>query len=409
MTRQVLLRWIYVTIAIYLLAIVTGVVLRYCCPDQEKTTNPIYGTYKDLIPFVIAIPALWLGFCFQRRASYVQQLRTLWSKLIDVVEDAIQYTHLPNPQQTEFGKTLAKLFSLIDEVRGVFKNIGERASLIDLPGGRGERTDDEIGLYPFEGLKDIRDRISSLGFGLSFDRSKAKLVRNDIIILWNHVRHRMLKEFDRSYPTYADSPYLIPECDWDTATNPTSPPYHAFTPRARWAVYVPLLETENAWFTIRKETQSSRLGDMAKLNPAMPSRSTAPGQRVIYVYAFDPHAGKIGLSIITDKLRALGLRGRIVFQEESIESVSTFLATYGAFAQLITNKVAATWFFLRKLFVIDYRRQWKTPVRETDIRHLAYEKWERGGKPPGDGKRFWEEAERELFTKFIAATKDVER
>ena len=35
-------------------------------------------------------------------------------------------------------------------------------------------------------------------------------------------------------------------------------------------------------------------------------------------------------------------------------------------------------------------------VREDDIRLLAYQKWERAGKPPGDGVRFWLEAEKEL-------------
>jgi Protein of unknown function (DUF2934) len=36
------------------------------------------------------------------------------------------------------------------------------------------------------------------------------------------------------------------------------------------------------------------------------------------------------------------------------------------------------------------------PVREDDIRLLAYKKWEKAGKPLGDGVRFWLEAEQEL-------------
>lgn len=34
---------------------------------------------------------------------------------------------------------------------------------------------------------------------------------------------------------------------------------------------------------------------------------------------------------------------------------------------------------------------------QTEIRQLAYQKWEAAGRPPGDGNRFWIEAEEELF------------
>ena len=36
-------------------------------------------------------------------------------------------------------------------------------------------------------------------------------------------------------------------------------------------------------------------------------------------------------------------------------------------------------------------------VRADDIRRRAYEKWERAGKPAGDGVQFWLEAEQELM------------
>jgi hypothetical protein len=36
------------------------------------------------------------------------------------------------------------------------------------------------------------------------------------------------------------------------------------------------------------------------------------------------------------------------------------------------------------------------PASADDIRRRAYRKWEEAGRPPGDGTRFWLEAEREL-------------
>jgi len=38
-------------------------------------------------------------------------------------------------------------------------------------------------------------------------------------------------------------------------------------------------------------------------------------------------------------------------------------------------------------------------IAEDKIRELAYYKWEEAGRPPGDGRQFWEEAERELAKK----------
>lgn len=174
---------------IYLAAIAGGVWIRLHYPG-----NIVYNCYKDLIPLILAIPAAWLGFCFQRRSSYLQQLRTLWSQIVANVQEAIQYTHLTAPTQADYGRTLVKLFGTVDEVRGVFRNIGEN--------------DGNIGLYPFESLKGIRDAISRLGYGDQIDPKAAAAARLEIVRLWHRVRDAMLKEFDRDYPSYPDSYYL---------------------------------------------------------------------------------------------------------------------------------------------------------------------------------------------------------
>ena len=43
------------------------------------------------------------------------------------------------------------------------------------------------------------------------------------------------------------------------------------------------------------------------------------------------------------------------------------------------------------------RAQSAKSVSEEAIRLCAFQKWEAGGKPPGDGVKFWIEAERELL------------
>jgi hypothetical protein len=40
-----------------------------------------------------------------------------------------------------------------------------------------------------------------------------------------------------------------------------------------------------------------------------------------------------------------------------------------------------------------------TPQEQQAIREAAYHKWERAGRPSGDGVKFWVEAEREVLAR----------
>jgi hypothetical protein len=191
MTRRHLYRWTSVVIGIYVAAMLIGIGLRCWHPDEHDL---IYATFKDLIPFVIAIPAAWLGFCFQRRASYLQQLRGFWSDLVEVVQSSVQYTYLTAPTQENYGAAITAVSAAVDEVRGIFKNIKEGPIA--------------IGLYPFESLKDIKRALDDLGFGPSVTPSTAKICRDKILVSWRRLRGQLLREFDRDCPTYIDSPYV---------------------------------------------------------------------------------------------------------------------------------------------------------------------------------------------------------
>ncbi len=189
MTKEKLRKRTIYVIAIYLNAIVLGILLRLFGPEK----NIYYETFKDLIPFILATPAAYLGYCFQQRVSYLKSLRSLWTNLIKSVHNAIQYTHLEEPSNELFGTVLSDLSLVIDEVRGVYKNIGER------PG--------EIGLYPYEPIKSIYEEIEKLGYGKIEDR-KRKKGRNNIRGHWKSIREEFLSEFDRHEPSKVVSPYI---------------------------------------------------------------------------------------------------------------------------------------------------------------------------------------------------------
>lgn len=191
MTRQKVTFWVYATISVYILCIIIGISLKYHYPE---TNNPIYTTFKDLIAFLIAIPAAWLGYCFSRRISYLQHLQSLWTHVNSSIQQVIQYTHLPNPEPDDYANVQLVICTMIDEIRGVFKNLGEN------------RTDG--GLYPFEELKKIQKIHSSLGFGDTFTEEIATDSRKKIILNWKNVRVPFLSEFDREEPTFPSSPFL---------------------------------------------------------------------------------------------------------------------------------------------------------------------------------------------------------
>lgn len=171
---------------VYFAAVILGIYLRI----YDTTPNyVIYSTYKDMIPFIISIPAAWLGYCLQRRSSYLQQLRMLWSTLVKAVQKANQYTYIECPSRDQHSETLCCLSGAIEEIRGVFMNLGENNI--------------NIGLYPFEPVKDIFGLINDLGCNKQLSEDERKTTRDKIFALWSDMRKELLKEFDREVPTFS--------------------------------------------------------------------------------------------------------------------------------------------------------------------------------------------------------------
>lgn len=186
MTRRQLRRAISQVIGVYVLAASLGLTLGV-------SASPYYNAFRDIVPFVFGIPAAYLGYCFQRRQSYMESLRSLWTKLVHAVQESIRYTYDPTPTQGEYAHVLMELAIAVDEVRGVYKNIGE---------GTGK-----IGVYPYEPIKEIYRAVAELGHGdLSSDQRET--ARKRIKGHWRSIRANFLDEFDRAEPGKIVSPYL---------------------------------------------------------------------------------------------------------------------------------------------------------------------------------------------------------
>lgn len=145
---------------------------------------------KDYTSIFLAVAAAYLAFCFQRRQSFLTNLRELWHKCIDAKAELIDYTHNKNPTQESFGKAHRAISTAIDMVRGVYCNIRE--------------TDSSIGLYPFEPLHDMRRALERLGFQ-NVSHEQRETERKKIMVAWNAFRWSFLQEFSTPSPTH----YLI--------------------------------------------------------------------------------------------------------------------------------------------------------------------------------------------------------
>jgi hypothetical protein len=179
------------------------------------------------VPMLIALAAGWLTYSLQRRVSYINSLRALWVRVIESVQNAIQYTYHVRPLESEFSDVVKNLRSRIEDVRGVFRNVGEddihptdqakeyvRAvrhakSLKDLVAlNRGfAPTRGHIGVYPFESLKQIHATIEKLGYGEAVTSEKSDIARDTIWHLWRIMRAELAKELDRDFPEFPDTPY----------------------------------------------------------------------------------------------------------------------------------------------------------------------------------------------------------
>lgn len=190
MTRRHLRRILSAVITVYATAFVAGVLLRFPYAEVE---SPYYKTFKDLLPVMIAIPAAYLAWAFQRRSSYVQALRALWTNMVGAVTSALAYTELRSPTEDQHIAVLTKLSVTIEEVRGVFTNVPVSTA--------------PNGWYPFEPIKQIYQAVKDLGFANSATPEAKARTRAEVFRMWKDSRKQLLAEFDREMPTHHHAEY----------------------------------------------------------------------------------------------------------------------------------------------------------------------------------------------------------
>jgi hypothetical protein len=102
----------------------------------------LYDLIRDTSLLIVTVIAAYMASVYQRRTTFLQNLREQWREIVQAKASLIYYCHLPNPTLEDYLYAARQLSECIDNMRIVYANIGE--------------TDELIGLYPYAPLHHMR-------------------------------------------------------------------------------------------------------------------------------------------------------------------------------------------------------------------------------------------------------------
>jgi hypothetical protein len=161
----------------------------------ESLARDVYDYMKDMALVFVTVVAAYLASVFQKRHSFVEALRVEWQDIIKAKSALFAYTQLDAPTQKDYITAFCAISESIDNMRSVYKNVGETGSL--------------VGLYPYEPLHDMRRALQELEprkYPNVSEQQRAD-ARKDILGAWYALREQFLEELDLEAP---DKPLLVP-------------------------------------------------------------------------------------------------------------------------------------------------------------------------------------------------------
>ena len=131
---------------------------------------------------------------YQKRASFIDALKEEWRDIIAAKSALFSYTQLERPTLEQYLTAFCKLSETIDNMRSVYRNVGE--------------TGDLIGIYPYVPLHDMRRALQTLDprKNPNPDAEARNLARDAILQSFYALRETFLEELDLEAP---DHPLLI--------------------------------------------------------------------------------------------------------------------------------------------------------------------------------------------------------
>lgn len=195
MTRSTLagtLRRLYLFLAALLLLSLIAKFKDYIPGLADSVTGRLLGdTYeylRDMSLLIATGGVAYLTNVFQKRSGFVESLEEEWRGIVRTKAVLYTFCEKPFPSTDDYLVAFATISSTIDNMRIVYRNVGE--------------TDALIGLYPYAPLHDIRRALQTLDPRKRQDITpeERKLVRDAILQSFYALRETFLEELDLEEP-----------------------------------------------------------------------------------------------------------------------------------------------------------------------------------------------------------------
>jgi hypothetical protein len=147
-----------------------------------------YDVIRDMSLLIVTVVAAYVAYIYQKRTSFLQNLREQWYEIVGAKAELIYYCHLEQPTTEDYLIAARELSECIDKMRIVYSNVGE--------------TDALIGLYPYSPLHHMREVMESLDPRKGAPGAEQRFAaRGEIWDAFNAIREHFLDEFDIDEPS----------------------------------------------------------------------------------------------------------------------------------------------------------------------------------------------------------------
>jgi hypothetical protein len=148
----------------------------------------LYDVIRDTSVLLVAVIGAYLAYIYQKRTSFLQNLRDQWYEIVSAKAELIYYCHLEKPTVDDYLMAARELSECIDTMRIVYCNVGE--------------TDELLGYYPYSPLHHIRLVMESLDPRKGMPTAEQRYAaRGEIWDAFNAIREHFLDEFDIEEPS----------------------------------------------------------------------------------------------------------------------------------------------------------------------------------------------------------------
>jgi hypothetical protein len=162
----------------------------------ETLARDVYDYLKDMALVFVTVVAAYLASVFQKRHNFVEALRKEWHDIIKAKSALFAFTQIEAPTQKDYVTAFCAISESIDNMRSVYKNVGETGSL--------------VGYYPYEPLHDMRRALQTLEprKNPTLSEGRRTEARKAILESWYALREQFLEELELEPP---DNPLLVPK------------------------------------------------------------------------------------------------------------------------------------------------------------------------------------------------------